>query len=256
MAFEYASIEEVRSMEGLRLVLSRGVPGPWGEAIKSVLAHKHLDYVAAAQKVGADNPELMAWTGQASAPVLAWQDERPCVSWLEQIQLTERLASERPLLGSTPEARSAVIGICHEIAGEGGLGWNRRTQLTGWVMEMGTAPPFMATMAGRYGYSDAAYAACSDQMVAQLRWFTALIRAQADQNSRYLVGDAVTAADFYLANFLGMLDPLPHEMNPMPEGMRGSYSYRTDALAEALDPLLLEYRDQIYAHHIQTPLEF
>ena len=256
MAFEYATIEEIMSTPGLRLVLSRGVPGPWGEAIKSVLAHKQLDYVAAAQKVGAENPELMAWTGQASAPVLVWNEERPCVSWLEKLHLVERLAPQRPLLGSSPEARAAIIGICHEIAGEGGLGWNRRTQLTGWVMETGAAPPFMSTMAARYGYSEATYASCGDQLARQLEWLASLLAAQSARGSRYLVGDEVSAADFYLANFVGMLDPLPHAMNPMPDGMRASYSYRPDALAAALSPSLLEYRDQIYAHHIQTPLEF
>ena len=64
---DYASVSEARHMPGLRLVLTAGVPGPWGEAIKSVLHHKGLDYVAVTQEAGEENPELVDWTGQRSA---------------------------------------------------------------------------------------------------------------------------------------------------------------------------------------------
>ena len=41
---QYISVEEAVDAPGLRLVLSAGVPGPWGEAAKSILAHKNLHY--------------------------------------------------------------------------------------------------------------------------------------------------------------------------------------------------------------------
>lgn len=236
--------------------MTAGLPGPWGEALKSVLALKKLDYVAAAQEAGGENRELLDWTGQASAPVLAWEDEAPRCSWLDQLFLAERLAPDAPLLGADLDERIAVVGICREIAGEGGLGWLRRTQLTGIVMASGAAPPVIEIMAQRYGYSDAAYASSESRLVDRLAWFEARLTAQAEAGSEYLVGAGVSAADLYLANFIGMLDPLPAALNPMPAPMRQTYSYRTPALEQALGGRLLPFRDRVYQRHIDTPLDF
>lgn len=232
------------------------LPGPWGEALKAVLATKQLSYVTAGQQAGGDNEALVAWTGQASAPVLAWEGRPPCISWLTQLELAEELAPETPLLGQDSASRAQVVGICHLIAGREGLGWHRRTQLTGMVMSSGTAPSYMQTMADRYAYTEAAYAGCEARLVTILGWLRDLLVKQGAAGSDYLVGDALTAADLYLANFVGMLDPLPEAMNPMPPQMRASYSYRTDALAGALADELLAHRDRIYQRHIPTPLDF
>ncbi len=40
---KYLSVEEAIDMPGLRLVLTAGVPGPWGESAKAILAYKQLD---------------------------------------------------------------------------------------------------------------------------------------------------------------------------------------------------------------------
>ncbi len=253
---EYLSVAEARTLPGLRLVLSRGAPGPWGEALKSVLACKSLSWRAVAQVVGGDNPELVEWSGQASAPVLAWNDEPPRSNWLDQLMLAERLAPATPLLGQEPGQRILVVGMCREIAGEGGLGWHRRQLLTGWAIESGRAPPYMEVMARRYGFSQAAFAAAEPQLVQLLNWFGARLGSQAEGGSEYLVGDGLTAADLYLANFVGMFHPLPAAMNPMPDNMRVAYGHLTPALAEALSPALLEHRDRLYRRHIETPLDF
>ena len=48
----YLSVEEAISLKGLRLVLTRGVPGPWGEAAKAILHVKNIPYVRVAQTAG------------------------------------------------------------------------------------------------------------------------------------------------------------------------------------------------------------
>jgi glutathione S-transferase len=221
-----------------------------------VLAFKGLDYVAVAQEAGGENPALLEWTGQASAPVLAWNDEAPRCLWLDQLMLAERLAPAAPLLGSGIDERVLITGLCREIAGEGGVGWVRRNQLTGIVLSSGKAPPYMSVMARRYGYSQAAFEASEQQLVGLLAFFAARLDEQAALHSDYLVGRKLSAADLYLANFIGMLKPLPAELNPMPEPMRQTYSYLTPQLAEVLAPVLLDYRDMIYRRHIKTPLDF
>ncbi len=253
---EYVTVDQARQLPGLRLVLTAGLPGPWGEALKSVLTSKELAYTAAAQEAGGENPELFEWTGQASAPVLAWNNEAPRCHWLGQLQLAERLAPEPRLLGAIPAERAQIVGLCNEIAGEEGLGWQRRIQLTGMVIGRGEAPPYMQRMADRYGYSEAAHAECEDKLVDILAWLSQQLQMQVANGSDYLVGESLSAADLYLANFIGMLDPLPADINPMPEQMRAAYSYRTEALESALDKLLLAHRQRIYARHITTPLDF
>src|SRR5215471_17382989 len=126
---EYVGIAEARGMSGLRLVLTAGVPGPWGEAAKAIFQVKRLPFVRVRQDAGAEDPALRDWTGQTSAPVAVWDDERPRCTSLEILMLAERLAPEPALLPREAEERALAIGLCHEIVGEGGLGWNRRLLL-------------------------------------------------------------------------------------------------------------------------------
>ena len=41
---DYISVEEAINAPGLRLVLSAGLPGPWGEAAKAILSYKGLEF--------------------------------------------------------------------------------------------------------------------------------------------------------------------------------------------------------------------
>ena len=43
---DWVSVEEARALPGLRLVLTRGVPGPWGETAKNLLHVKGIPWVA------------------------------------------------------------------------------------------------------------------------------------------------------------------------------------------------------------------
>ena len=44
MSQEWLSPEEARNHDGLRLVLTVGVPGPWGEAAKGLLVAKNIPF--------------------------------------------------------------------------------------------------------------------------------------------------------------------------------------------------------------------
>ena len=39
---EYVAVKEARSMPGVRLVLSAGFPGPWGQCVKKMLEQSIL----------------------------------------------------------------------------------------------------------------------------------------------------------------------------------------------------------------------
>ena len=82
----------------------------------------------------------------------------------------------------------------------------------------------------------------------------ARLHAQRETGSGYYLGDALTAVDVYSATFTALLSPLPPEHCPMPDALRAAMELKDDATAAALDPILLEHRDRIYAEHLELPL--
>ena len=80
----------------MRLVLTEGVPGPWGESAKALFDLKGVPYHPVAQKGGAANEELVTWTGHRNAPIAILDDEPPRASWLEILFLAERLGESLP----------------------------------------------------------------------------------------------------------------------------------------------------------------
>jgi hypothetical protein len=92
----YLSLDEIRVTKGLRIVLVQGMPSPWGQAAKTIFEIKGLDYVAAPFIPFAANPEIVAWSGEDSAPIVAWRDEKPIHRWIDILNLAERLAPIEP----------------------------------------------------------------------------------------------------------------------------------------------------------------
>jgi len=252
----YVSVDEGRRADGLRLVLSKGLPGPWGVAAKAIVDIKRLDYLALAQEVGAENAELRAWTGQVSAPVLAWNDEPPCTDSLEILFLAERLAPSPRLIPEDVAERVRMFGIAREIIGRQGLGWERRVMLLAPIVQAGQADAGAQAMASRYGCVEASAERASGEVVRIVSFLARELRAQLARGSRYFVGDALSAADLYWAAFSLMLQPLPDSECPMPEYMRHAYSATNPEIAAALRPELLAHRDFVFRGHIGLPVDF
>src|SRR4030095_12602231 len=102
LKLNYLPITEARRMTGLRIVLGAyAVPGPWRAACKGVYYVKGLKYAPVrtgnegaselTMGMSGTQSELVEWTGQSSAPVVAWNDERPRSSWLAPFNLVARL---------------------------------------------------------------------------------------------------------------------------------------------------------------------
>lgn len=249
---EYISVDEARERKELRLVLCAGTPGVWGEAIKAVLAYKNISYTPVMQEVGGENLALQAWTGQTSAPVIVDAEDRLHISWESMILLAENLAPEKPLIPADPLERALHFGLLREIAGEQGIGWNRRLQSIALSGGPG-ANPVLKRLADKYGYSDAAVAASEARTVEILELLSARLREQGP----YFFGQTLTALDFYSAVFLGiMINPLPDSLIPMPKGMRAGFSHPSPAIDAAFDKTLQAHRDRLFEQHIETPLTF
>jgi glutathione S-transferase len=253
---EYISVEEARQRHGLRLVLTAGVPGPWGEAAKALVNYKEIDWIAARQDAASENAALKEWTGQASAPVFAWENLPPVCNWLDQVGLLDRIEPERPLLPLDPLLRAEAIGLAGLVAGPGGFGWQRRLAMIAPMVAVDPLPEQVRNFAERYGFSETALAESGEQFAAICQALDKQLAVQAERESPYFVGSSVTAADFYWACFLGMVRPLPREVNPMPEWAWGIYDAREPEMKALITERLTAHRDMMYRDYISLPLDF
>jgi len=99
---KYVDINEAIKAGGLRIVIVKAMPSAWGIAAKAMMEFKGLDFVCPHQIPMSDNPELVAWSGTNSAPVVAWNDEPPINRWDDILLLLERLAPEPRLVPENP----------------------------------------------------------------------------------------------------------------------------------------------------------
>lgn len=254
MAFEYVDLDTARARDGLRMVVVSGVPSAWGEAAKGILHVKGIDW--AAVRLDYDSDGLKQWAGQRSGPVAIHGDERPRAGWAEILFLAERLAPEPALLPSDAAGRALVMGMSHEIVGEEGLCWSRRIELVhaGLAGGGGFLKPVARYLGRKYGYTPQGGEAARVRIASLLVMFADRLRAQRAAGSGFLVGDRLTAADIYLATAMAMFAPLPREVCAMDETMRAAFATLDPTISAALDPILIEHRDRIYADWLELPL--
>ncbi len=270
---KYFSIADAQQMPGLRLVLGNyAIPGPWREACKGIFQVKGIAYAPvvtgnagtpdAAMGMHGTQSELRAWTGQSSQPVAVWNDERPRASWIDQLNLAERLQPQPRLIPTDIAERVLMFGLINEIAGEYGLGWLKRVltvhgQLRNPTSD-GQARKFFEFMGGKYGYSHEIAMAAPARIASILNTLDAQLAAQQRAGRRYLIGDTLSALDIHWAVHCGFLNPLPPELCPMASAFRHPdiYGNADPLIAAALSPALLAHRHFIYAEHLELPVVF
>ena len=267
----YVSLAEARRMGGLRLILGAyAIPGPWRESCKGLFDVKGIPYTcvrcsnggAVETDFGANgaHSELIAWTAQSSAPVAVWEDERPRSSWVDQLNLAERLKPEPRLIPTDFDARVRMFGLINELAGENGLAWSKRLMLT--EQALATAAPgspehaFWQTLGGKYGYSPEVARHAKARMLDILGHLDAELARQEARGSRYYIGDALTALDIYSACFYALLDPLPEELCPMATSYRPAYRNADPDIERAMTPRIAAHRDHVYRQHLVLPVVF
>jgi glutathione S-transferase len=254
MTFAYVSVEEAIERSGVRMVVVGGVPSPWGEAAKGILHLKNIEW--AAVRLAYDSEPLKAWAGQRNGPILIYNNERPRSGWAEILLLAERLAPNPSLLPKDAADRALAFGLAHEICGEQGLAWSRRLQLIHAGLDHKGGFPERAAkyLANKYGYSPEAGANAANRVADVLRMLASRLKERRQAGSRYYIGDAMTAVDIYSATAMAMFVPLPPEQCPMDTTMRAALEARDPQTDAALDPVLLEHRDRIYADKLELPL--
>lgn len=251
----WIDVETARKTPGLRVVLTRGVPGPWTESAKALFHVKKIPYARVAQEVGGDNDALRAWTGRDDAPIAIWNDEAPRHNWMDLALLAERIAPEPALIPASVEDRALVFGLGRELCGEMGLGWCRRLMLVDTLKKLAPKLAITSYLGDRYGYDAAVAEAAPARVVEIVRAFSRQLASQRARGRHFLVGDALSALDLWWATFAAMLDPLPHDLCPMRADTRGAYEVRDPVVRAAIDPALLAHRDRIYRDHLELPID-
>jgi glutathione S-transferase len=271
LKLNYVPIAEARKMSGLRMVLGAyAIPGPWREACKGVYYVKGLKYTPVrtgnagttdvALGMGGSQTELIEWTGQASAPVVIWNDERPRSTWIDQLNLAERLAPTPSLIPTQIDNRARMFGLANELLGENGMVWVKRLLMVDGPLK--TLPAndeqrgFWVFLGSKYGYSPAAAEVAARRIQGIVETFAAQLKTQTARGSRYLIGDQLSALDIYWAACCAILDPMPPARCPMADGFRGIYGNTDPGIEQALVPALRAHRDFIYETHLELPIVF
>jgi len=255
----YMSVEQARPLSGLRLVLSPGVPGPWSEAAKGILYVKKIPYVRVRQEIGGENRALQEWTAQTTAPVAAWNDEPPRSTWIQQLFLAERLQPNPPLIPASIEDRVLMFGYCNELCGEHGFGWSKRLMLIHPTLTNSQVDDksraFAGYLGGKYGYNPTEAEAAPARCAEILRLLGNRLEQQRGKGSKFFIGTQLSALDIYWAAFAALIQPLPHELCPMPQPFRKLYTNTDPTIQAAVTPLLMEHRDFIYRQYLELPID-
>jgi len=270
---EYASIAAAKQMSGLRLVLGNyAIPGPWREACKSIFQIKGIPFTPvvtgdagapdAAMGMHGTQSELREWTGQSSQPVAIWNDERPRASWIDQLNLAERLQPAPRLIPDDLTERVLMFGLINEISGEYGLGWMKRVLTVHSQLDNlsgdAQAREFFEFMGSKYGYTEKIAVAAPARIALILKTLDEQLASQQRAGRSYLIGDGLSALDIHWAVHCGFLNPLPPDLCPMASAFRHPdlYGNADPVINAALSPALLAHRDFIYAEHLELPVVF
>ena len=250
----YVTVEEAIALPGLRVAFTRGVPGPWGEAVKAFLAIKAIPFTPVIQEGGQPNEALAAWTGQNSAPVAVYGDERPRAHWSELLMLAERLQPEPPLIPADEDERTLMFGIAHALCGEDGFGWSARL-LTFDAIERTTGGVPMDHMKRKFASGaplDHAVRRCR----AVLDMLARRMKTQTEAGRLYLVGETLSAADIYWTVFSNMVAPMDETACPMPDFYRMWTQTVGGMLGAPVPDILIAHRERMLREHFRLPMWF
>lgn len=253
MTYEYIGVDEAIARDGLRMVVLGGVPSPWGEAAKGFFHLKRIPWVAT--RLVYDSDSLKAWAGNLSAPIVAINDEPRRSGWEEILMLAERLAPEPALLPADTGGRTRALGLAAKFCAPDGLGWTRRLQnVHAGLQKTGGFNERIAGYLGqKYGYTPEVGTRAGARTRELLGTFGSTLRARRAAGKEYYL-DALSAVDVYSATFMALFKPLPEAVCPMNPGVRAAFEWLDAETAAAIDPILFEHRDMMYARHLELPL--
>lgn len=253
---EFITLDEAAAMKtGTRVTFVPGMPAAYSEALKNIcyvkgvplirVLHPHMGID---KTTGEDRQaRLYELTSQTGLPTMFHNQERPRNVWSEQLALAERIgaAGSHALIPDDVELRAEVFGLCAVVLNEDGMVWNMRILID-------------TPLGRKYGYSEEACAAAPDKVAAVIRLIDHRLEAQEQRGSRYLVGEALTAADVYWATMSITILPPPPEIMPLTRQNERSLAYfamnsKIPVIAETLSQRIENHQRYILTTYCETP---
>ncbi|MCH9675556.1 MAG: hypothetical protein K0U93_29235 [Gammaproteobacteria bacterium] len=253
------SIAEAKAMSGVRIVTRKGVPTAWAEAAKGIFHVKRTDAVLAQEAESDEKGAHLQWTGEAGAPIVAYDDEKMRTGWMEILLLAERMAPAAhgvpALVPADGSQRATMFGVSNEICGELGLAWCLRLLMIDRALENegapGTFPVKIAKyLAAKYGYYPQSLAVAHARVMTILDTLSQTLGA-----GRYLVGDTLTAADIYWATFGNMFGLLSPEELPAAQMVRQAWGAVGGSMREQVPANLVAHHRYVYERYLTLPVQ-
>jgi len=253
----YVDLETARAARGVRMVVASALPSPWSEAAKGLFHVKQIP--ALAVRSLRITPDVKAWTGADSVPVVLFDDEPPLTGWAEIIALAERLGGRVPLVPAEPAMRARLFDLLNDLAGEGGLAWsNRLLMIDGGLRSEGREGfplPVAQYLAPKYKHAPDCAAPARARVAEVLAQLDRALAAARAAGHRYLLGDTLTALDIYTATFLTPITGVTEAECPaMRAPLRPAFTHVQREVGSLLSAELAAYRRFIHDEHLGWPI--
>ena len=252
----FITLDEAAQMtEGVRITFVPGVQALYSEALKNICFVKEIPVIRTLhplmgvdKETGEDRQaRLYELTSQTSLPTMFVDTERPRNVWIEQLAVAEQVGSETSpvLIPANVEHRITMFGLCAVVLGEDGLVWNVRILNDG-------------PLGRKYGYSEEASAAAPDKVAQIVALIDSRLEEQAARGSKYLVGDALTAADIYWATMSMIITDTPPDLMPVTQQNKGMLKFfasnsQVPEIAGALSDRIAQHQRYILTTYCETP---
>ena len=252
----FIPLEEAAKMKsGTRITFIPGIQAIYAEALKNICHVKKIKIIRVLhplmgkdKKTGEDRQaKLYELTSQTSLPTMFHEDERPRNVWIEQLALAEKIGSSESesLIPDNFQERADMFGLCAIVLGEDGLVWNMRILSDG-------------PLARKYGYSDDASSKASSKMAEIIKLIDLQLEKQEEKESKYLIGDKISAIDIYWSTISMTILPASLEIMPKTKQNEGMLFFfeansKIPEIKEVLSDRILSHRDYILKTYCETP---
>ena len=253
---EFITLDEAAAMtSGTRVTFVPGVQAMYSEALKNICFVKKVPlirvlhpHMGVDETTGKDRQaKLYELTSQTSLPTMLHDKERPRNVWIEQLALAEQIGSvDSPaLIPDNFELCVEMFGLCAVVLAEDGLIWNMRILIE-------------SPLGQKYGYSEEASSAAPGKIAEVITLIDNRLKAQEKRDSRYLLGDALTAADIYWATMSMTVLPVPPEIMPKTQQNKGMLLFfesnsKIPVIEEALTKRIKDHQQFILTTYCETP---